>query len=419
MATVNFYLDKPNSEEETQIYLFFSYHGKRPQFYTGEKVHPKNWDEKKQLVKGSSNAHHVEINLLLQDYKNTILAEYTKMVRKKEIITDAKLKKVLSEIKNYSIENEESTFNVVSWIKHWFEKRRNSGEHSDAVVRSYKSRTRLMREFFEKKPHEFDDLSVKLVMKFRKFLIDKDYSNNYCNVIIKDFKTIIFEATEEGHTYNTSWQTKRFYVAAESVHAVYLSIEQLVRLYQFDFSDNERLDKVRDAFLIDCFTGLRFSDGVDLSKSNIITRQNQRVFAVNTKKGKSRAYIPIHPIVEMTLDKYDGHLPPKISDVKMNEYLKEVAKEVGFNEPIMISKTVGGKRQEKKYETWEKVSTHTARRSLATNLHLANVPPKSAMLVTGHSSVKQYMDYIKIDSEENAVLLSKSDFFQMKLKKAN
>jgi hypothetical protein len=45
------------------------------------------------------------------------------------------------------------------------------------------------------------------------------------------------------------------------------------------------------------------------------------------------------------------------------------------------------------------------------------VPAKSAMLVTGHTTVDQYMEYIKITSEQNAKILSKSDFYSMKLKR--
>jgi endonuclease III len=125
----------------------------------------------------------------------------------------------------------------------------------------------------------------------------------------------------------------------------------------------------------------------------------------------------MHPIVKNILDKYTWELPPPVVSQVMNRNLKTMAKIAGFDKPVYKTITKGGKRIEKKYKTFELVSTHTARRSLATNLHLAGVAPKSAMLVTGHKSVKQYMDYIKITSEQNAKILSKSDFFNMKLKR--
>lgn len=57
------------------------------------------------------------------------------------------------------------------------------------------------------------------------------------------------------------------------------------------------------------------------------------------------------------------------------------------------------------------VSSHTARRSFATNAYLAGVPTISIMKITGHKTESAFMKYIKISGKENAVKLKGHKFF--------
>lgn len=63
------------------------------------------------------------------------------------------------------------------------------------------------------------------------------------------------------------------------------------------------------------------------------------------------------------------------------------------------------------YEKWELVSSHTARRSAATNMYKAGIPTISIMKITGHKSERVFMDYIKITGEKNAQMLKNNPFF--------
>ena len=95
----------------------------------------------------------------------------------------------------------------------------------------------------------------------------------------------------------------------------------------------------------------------------------------------------------------------------MNDFLKEISKLAELFSPIKTSITRGGKTDYEVNKKFELVSTHTARRSFATNAFLMDVPPLSIMKFTGHRTEKSFMKYIRISQEENANKLLNHPFF--------
>ena len=105
-------------------------------------------------------------------------------------------------------------------------------------------------------------------------------------------------------------------------------------------------------------------------------------------------------------------MPRQITNQKMNEYLKDLGELLKFEEDILIVKTKGGKREETVFKKYDLISCHTARRSFATNSFKAGVPSISIMKITGHTTEKSFLQYIKISNEENAVLMAQNSFFK-------
>jgi integrase len=95
----------------------------------------------------------------------------------------------------------------------------------------------------------------------------------------------------------------------------------------------------------------------------------------------------------------------------MNAYLKEIGEEAKLDEPIEIVSTKGGKRVKEVFEKWELITVHTARRSFATNAYLHQVPSISIMKITGHTTERNFLKYIKISQEDNANKLLNHPFF--------
>ena len=72
----------------------------------------------------------------------------------------------------------------------------------------------------------------------------------------------------------------------------------------------------------------------------------------------------------------------------------------------------GGTRKECTFRKFEKVTTHTARRSFATNAFMQKLSPLSIMAMTDHKTETSFMKYIRISKEENAQLIQDHKFFE-------
>ena len=168
------------------------------------------------------------------------------------------------------------------------------------------------------------------------------------------------------------------------------------------------MERVRDLFILGCYTGLRFSDFTQIVKENILEGNKIKI---RTQKTNELVVIPVHPFVKEILEKYDGNIPAPISNQKMNEFLKKVGEEAEIKEMIMSSITRGGIMERNTTEKYNLITTHTARRSFATNLYLADVPAITIMKITGHKTDKSFLRYIRISQEENANKLLNHPFF--------
>ena len=219
---------------------------------------------------------------------------------------------------------------------------------------------------------------------------------------IQTLKVWLNEATFKGINTNNQYKNQRFRAITEQTDSVYLSVKELEQIYSTDCK-SERLNKVKDLFLVGAFTGLRFSDVTSLTKENI---KGSTISIEQHKTGK-RVAIPLHPIVIDIWRKYGEKLPKPISNQKFNEYIKEVCKLAGIDSIEQKNITKGGFRVRQSFKKYELITSHTARRSFATNLYLSGFPAISIMPITGHTTERAFMRYIRVTPEQHAELLRK------------
>lgn len=156
------------------------------------------------------------------------------------------------------------------------------------------------------------------------------------------------------------------------------------------------------------FTGLRFSDFSRLEWKNIT---NTGTISIQTQKTGTKVVIPIHPVVREILDRgYD--FSSSMSDQKINRYIKEVGKIAGIDGMVTINRNVGGRTVTESVPKYSLITTHTARRSFATNAYKSGVPTIAIMKITGHREESTFLRYIKVSEEENAEMLKRHSFFQ-------
>ena len=124
------------------------------------------------------------------------------------------------------------------------------------------------------------------------------------------------------------------------------------------------------------------------------------------KKTKHKVTIPIHPNVQKIIDKYNGVLPKVPTNQEFNRTLKELGKRIPeLNVPFAKQITRNRKKVVEESMKWEKINTHTARRSFCTNSYLMGVPIMTIISISGHKTVKSFRSYIKATGEEHAKIL--------------
>ena len=53
------------------------------------------------------------------------------------------------------------------------------------------------------------------------------------------------------------------------------------------------------------------------------------------------------------------------------------------------------------------IGMHTARRAFATNMYKRGVPSIAIMQITGHTTESNFLKYIKVTAEQNAMMIAK------------
>lgn len=246
----------------------------------------------------------------------------------------------------------------------------------------------------------FDDMTYELSEDFISWLAARGLAPNTRGSHIKRIKAALHEAHLLRRHTNIDYQ--RFRKEREDVDSVYLTTGEVERIAALELVGG--LDDARDLFLLGCHTGMRHSDYCRLAAADI---HDGIIHNVN-QKTKAVVEIPAHPRVLAILAKHGGRAP-KISQQKFNQYIKDICRRAGITQRV----TLRGRGVTRTMEKWEAVTSHTARRTGITNMYKAGVPVYRCMMISGHTTEKVFLSYIKITQEENAALLRDNPFFRL------
>lgn len=231
------------------------------------------------------------------------------------------------------------------------------------------------------------------------------YSENYKATLIAKVKTVLIEGRKLG--YHASEEYKRFKYRWETADTVALTKKEVDAIWKAKLTG--RKAEARDVFILGVYTASRFQTYSRLSLDNIA---DGMIHFVQKKTGES-VIIPCSPKV-LTILKKHGGAAPRVSEQEVGRYMKDICREIGgsFNDMYEIRKSRGGRIIVEKHPKYELISTHTARRSGATILHLAGVPDFQLMKITGHTTLTNFQKYLRISKEENARMLAGLPFFK-------
>ncbi|WP_406683315.1 tyrosine-type recombinase/integrase [Seonamhaeicola sp. MEBiC1930] len=397
-----FNLKDKNKNGETLIYLkaYFKNEGRKFVYSTGETINPNEWDFE---YRQPSNLTGRTEKARRQRNIKTQLDRYSNFFSK---ITDL-YTNTGQEITIDSIRNEfDKEFKKVSVGANKFYEaydafvlfKKKNKEWSPSTVKRYDNIKAILEEFEKEKKYKltFNTITNKFYTEFTDYCMNtKGHINNTFSRNVGLFKTFMFWSLKNGYTYKADFIEfkKKPKVVTNQIA---LKKEDLETLMLKDF-ESKRLEKVRDVFVFSCVTGLRFGELKLLSKNNI----SNGVFHLKEEKGsiKKTRDIPLNEIALFILRKYDYKLP-LIANQKYNDYIKDVFEECEYTQDVEKTTTKGKEVIRDTMPFYDRISSHTARRTFITMMKRKGKSDKLIAEITGHSDMKTLNQYYQVTDDE-------------------
>ena len=271
-----------------------------------------------------------------------------------------------------------------------------------ATVAKYKNILKKI-EAFEKhtgRTYHVKNVDSKFRAAFIEYLTSQKITSNTIGRYLKFVKTFVLDARKRG--VEVSPQIKDFKGYTLKIPKVTLSFDELATLRDMRFT-TDKLTIARDWFLIGCYTGQRVSDLLRMNRKMIKQMQGFEFIELEQVKTQKTVQIPIHAEVNAVLQRYNGNFPPLFSakhssnSVEFNEAIKTVCKQAGLTEPTegSLRNPKSGIYEAGTFEKWQLITSHTCRRSFATNFYsLEKYPTPLLMNITAHATETQFLEYI-------------------------
>ena len=382
--SVHFWV-KPTNEKVNQgiIYARITVNQRRVLVSLKRKISFDLWDYSKKKVKGTSSKAK-QINHYLDSTKARIFQCYQDLQFKSKKIT-AQL------IKATYLGEDENSKSLQDLIE--YHSRKIEHTLTPGTIKNFKITEAYIFKFLKKEKNTTDvylrELNYKFLCDFEDFL-GSYYPKGHPkamghNTIMKHIQRLRKMVTL---AYNMEWIEKdpfrRWKNTFERKDREFLSANELSNLETYEFPV-ERLDRIRDLFVFSCYTGISYVDIMKLTPDNISIGIDGNNWII-TKRQKTKTPIKV-PLLEPALElikKYENHpmtivtgtLLPKITNEKLNVYLKEVAILCGIKKNLTF---------------------HMARHTFATTVTLSNgVPIETVSKLLGHTKISTTQIYARV-----------------------
>ena len=382
-TTLHFYAKstKANAKGLFPIYVRLTVEGKRFEYSSKKFIEPSKWSNELSRMKGNSEEAR-SINSLLDFTKNQINQIQFELLKDNITLN-------IEEFKNRLLGTKERERMLIPIFKEHNSKIKEliGMEYAPGTLERYETSLKHTSNFLFWK-YNVTDINIDKID--HAFVTDYEFylrtvrkcANNTTVKYIKNFNKIIKICLAN------DWLVKNPFANYKSkvkeVERVYLSEDEIQNIINKDFK-TQRLSLVRDIFLFSCFTGLAYVDVKNLTKSHIsIGIDGDKWIFTHRQKTESASKIPVLPVTQMIIDKYENHpqavngdkLLPILSNQKMNAYLKEIAAVC---------------------EIEKELTFHIARHTFATTVTLTNgVPIESVSKMLGHKNLRTTQHYAKV-----------------------
>ena len=401
--------------ENVPIRMRVVYNGQRIEFTTGYRIDVAKWDNTKQRVKnGCTNKLQQsasEINSDLLKYYSEIQNVFKEFEVAGTSPSPDQLKKAFNNKLNKNAPQESDNTEISFW-KIFDEFVRENGVQNnwtDATYEKFAATKKHLEEFDSELT--FDSLNENKLTEYINYLRDKkNLRNSTIGKQMGFLKWFLRWGKKKGYNKNLAFETFKPKLKTTQKKVIFLTWAELTSLREYKIPETKKyLERVRDVFLFQCFTGLRYSDVFNLRRSDI--KENH--IEITTVKTADSLIIELNNYSKAVLEKYkDVHFEhdkvlPVITNQKMNDYLKELAELAEIDEPIRETYYKGNKRIDIVTPKYSLLGTHAGRRTFICNALSLGIPAQVVMKWTGHSDYKAMKPYIDIADEIRANAMDK------------
>ena len=402
--------------ENVPIRMRVNFASKRIEFTTGYRIDAAKWDSDKQRVRnGCTNKlkqSASEINASLLGYYTEVQEIFKKFEVEDIMPTPEQIKEAFNALHKPIEEVKQRKSTPNAFYKAFDEFVRDCGRQNDWTDSTYEKFTAVknhLMNFRDGLTFEFFD--EKGLNDYVTYLRDvKEMRNSTIGKQLSFLKWFLRWAFKKGVHQNNAYDSYKPKLKSTQKKIIFLTWEELNKLREFEIpAAKQALDRVRDVFLFQCFTGLRYSDVFNLRRSDIKGDHIE----VTTVKTSDSLIIELNNHSKAILDKYkdvafeDDKVLPVITNQKMNDYLKELAELAGIDEPVRQTYYRGNERIDEVTPKYALLGTHAGRRTFICNALALGIPPQVVMKWTGHSDYKAMKPYIDIADDIKANAMSK------------
>lgn len=412
-----FNLKEPKSENETLILFscYFKEENKKFVYSAGEKITPKNWDFENRFLytNGKNKSKFSEsIKKQLNRYSDLFLETESLYKRINEPFTSKILKKAF-DLEFKKVAGGKNIF--FEAYDEFMSEKKKAKEWSEATIKRYDNIKNILKKFEIAKKYKFtfSNINEFFHREFTSYCMDDlKHINNTYSRNLGLFKTFMFWARKKNYTYNDAFiEFKK--VDRVITNQIALTIEDLNKLMQHQFESN-KLERVRDVFVFACVTGMRFGELSLITKTNVT--DNFIILKEDKDETKEAREIPLTSISRYILLKYDYKLP-LIANQKQNQYIKDVFQELEYNHKVQKVTTKGKENIKEDLFFYDRISTHTARRTFITMMKRQGKSDKLIASITGHTDMKTLNQYYQISEPEKKEAMDEVFNIEIPLKK--
>lgn len=403
-----------NKEQLTQIMLTTTVNKHRLRVYTKLRIEPKHWDKITnrckidQLMSLRDRTRLTQINRLLNKIETSVYQMDVRLAENGKYLNLFALRKAVMDGQSIKEDKVQPVDYLYKQIGEYVKNLNRRGKRGiSSTQRTYCTALKRLENFCQVQKYplrSFEDFDSKFFTAFseylytrsyRKGLEQKQYTQNTVVNTLKVIKNLLHRAYDNEMTDNNYYQKVQTVLSSDTSEQVYLQENEIKKLSNMNLTIQHE-KKIRDMFVIACYTALRISDIQRLNEAVI----SDGIISLYQTKTKEQVEIPILREIAPIIAHYQKTGFPVINICQANETIKQLAKRCGICQTINYKEHRGGAIQVKTKSKWEMITFHTARRSCITNLYKRGYPVNYIMTLSGHRSVQSFQRYMRATSKE-------------------